>query len=172
MSRVYAQSFSRLKVFYYKLSGKLEPGCALSADVLQAKPITAENACAQGLLESHADLNLRRGAEKTMTVNHVLAPGADLDGHDVAWKLGRESQLPARSRGSVFRHEKSSTSSHAANCAKNSSASAQLRVGGHLDRARHPRKFSSFGDHRLVRFKNKFEDGHGCAQNTVLHDVS
>jgi hypothetical protein len=90
MAGMDAESFSRLKIFDDEFAGKFEPGRALSAEVLQEEAVAAEDAGAERLLESDADLNLRRGAQKAVTVNHVFAAGADFNGHDVAGKLGGE----------------------------------------------------------------------------------
>jgi hypothetical protein len=85
-----SESFSGLKIFDDEFAGKFEPGSALSAEVLQEEAIAAEDARAERLLESDADLNLRRCAQKAVSVNHVFVAGADFNGHDVAGKLGGE----------------------------------------------------------------------------------
>ena len=85
-----AESFPGLKILDYQFAGELEPCGALSAEVLQEEAVATEDAGAERLLESDADLNLRRCAEKSVSVNHVLVAGANLDRHDVAGKLGGE----------------------------------------------------------------------------------
>ena len=94
-----AQGFSRLQILRHQLTGELEPGRALPADMLQQEAVAAEDAGAERLLKADAELDLRRGAEEAMPVHHVLLTGTDLDRHDVAGKLGGERQFSRRSHG-------------------------------------------------------------------------
>src|SRR5215470_17793522 len=110
---MYAQSFSRLQVADDEFAGEFEPGGAWSAEVLEQEPAAAEDARAERLLEADGNLNLRRGAEKTVAMNHVLVPGRDLDGHDVSGQLGRERHLARSAGGAVFGHENGTAAGHA-----------------------------------------------------------
>jgi len=65
-------------------------------------------------------------------VNHVLVAGADFDGDDVTGKFGGECQLAAHAAGAIFGHKQRSAARHALDSAKDASASAHLRVSGHL----------------------------------------
>src|SRR5208337_832830 len=65
---MHAESLAGLKIAHDQLSGQFEPGGALSAESLQQETVAAENARPQRLLEADANLNLRRGAQKAVTV--------------------------------------------------------------------------------------------------------
>ena len=54
-----------MKIFDDKFAGKLEPGSALSAEVLKKETVATEDAGTERLLESDFDFNLWCGAEKT-----------------------------------------------------------------------------------------------------------
>jgi hypothetical protein len=69
----------------------------------------------------------------------------------------------------VFGHEDGAAAGHALEHAKEPSATAELGVGGHLNRTAHPRKFSRFGDDGLIGFEGEFQDGHGGAGDAALH---
>src|SRR5215813_9263291 len=110
---MYAQSFSRLQVADDEFAGEFEPGGALSAEVLEQEAAAAEDARAERLLEAYGNLNLRRGAQKALAMNHVLVPGRDLNRHDVSGQLGRERHLARRADGAVFGHENGAAAGHA-----------------------------------------------------------
>ena len=74
-------------------AGEFEPRGALPADLLQKEAVAAEDARAERLLEADAELDLRRGAEKAVAVNHVLVSGGDVDGKDVAGNAGGKGDL-------------------------------------------------------------------------------
>ena len=167
-----AQSFAGLKIAHYQFSGEFEPGGALSAGLLQQEAVAPENSRAQRLLEADADLNLRRGAEEAVAVNHVLVSRRDFHGDDVAGKLGREGELAGGADGAVFGHKDGAAAGHALEHAEQSSAAAELGVRGHLDRTTHPREFARFGDDGLIGFQGKFQDGHGGASDAALHGGS
>src|SRR5215472_12105350 len=125
--------------------------------MLQEKPVTAKNSCAEGLLESHADLNLWCGAEKSLAMDHVLVPGCDLDGHDMPGKLGGERQFAGKSHGAVFRHENRSAAGHAFDYTEEPASAGELRMRSHLDRGAHPGEFSGFRDDGLVGLEDEFQ---------------
>jgi len=47
---------------------------------LQKEAVAAENSCAERLLEADTDLNLRRGAEESVAVDHVFVSRSNFDG--------------------------------------------------------------------------------------------
>src|SRR5580692_547885 len=166
------QGFSRLKIPDHQLTRKFQPGHALSAELLQQEAVTAENPCAERLLEADADLNLRGGAEKAVTVNQVFLRWAHLDRHDCPRHLRGEGEFSREAGGAVFGHKQRSTAGHTFQDTEDSTTSAELRVRGHLDGTRHPGKFSSFGNDGFVGFEDEFEYGHGRPGDAALHDGS
>ena len=56
----------------------------MTGDALQQETISAEDTGTKRLLKSDAQLDLRRGAEKSVTVNHEFVTGGDFDGNNVA----------------------------------------------------------------------------------------
>ncbi len=84
-----AQIFAGLKVARDQFAGEFEPGNTLSAESLQQEAISAENARAQRLLKTHANLNLRGRAEEAVAMDHVFVSGRDFDGNDVPGEFGR-----------------------------------------------------------------------------------
>src|SRR5437879_4157815 len=105
MSGMHAEVLSGLEIANDQLPGQLDPRDSLATDFLQQESIAAENARTERLLETNADLDLRRGAEKSLAVNHVLVPRRNLDGNDVPRKLGGESRFSRSSNGEVLRKE-------------------------------------------------------------------
>src|SRR5580693_4484031 len=93
MARMNAQSFAGLQVAHDEFSGEFEPGSPLSAESLQQEAVAAEDARAQRLLKADANLYLRSGTEKAMTVNHVFVSRRDFDRHDVARQFSGEGQF-------------------------------------------------------------------------------
>src|SRR5580658_97783 len=167
-----AQGFAGLQVADNEFAREFEPGSALSADLLQQEAVAAENSGAQGLLEADADLNLRRGAEEALTVNHVFVAGRDFDGHDVAGEFRGEREFAGVADGAIFGHKNGATAGYALEHSEDASAAAELGVRGHLDRTAHPGEFSGFGDDAFVRFEGKFQNGHGGAGDAALHGES
>src|SRR5262245_44323264 len=119
---MHAQSFARLQIADYEFAGEFEPGGALSAEVLEQEAAAAEDACAERLLEADGNLNLRRGAEKAVAMNHVLVPGRDLNRHDVSRQLRRERHFARSADGAVFGHEDGAAAGHALQNAEQASA--------------------------------------------------
>ena len=167
-----AKSFSGREIFDDEFTGEFEPGGALSAEVLEDEAVAAEDAGAEGLLESDADLDVGRGAEEAVAVNHVFVAGADLDGDDVSRKLGGEGDFAALAQGAVFGHEERAAAGDAFDGAEDSSTSAELGVGGELDGTGHPGKLARLGDDGFVGLEDELEDGHGGADDAALHEVS
>src|SRR3984957_17784772 len=172
MPRMNAQGFSWLKISDHEFAGKFEPGYALSAEFLQQEAVSAENSGTERLLETDADLNLLRGTEETVTVNEIFLRRTYFNRHNVPRHLRGEGEFSGKTRRAVFSHKQRSAAGHALQDAEDSAASAKLRVRGHLDRTRHPGKFSGFGNDGLVGIKNEFEYGHGCPGDAALHDGS
>src|ERR1700723_2394237 len=107
-----AQRLSWLEIPDHQFAREFEPRYALSAELLQQEAVTAENPCAERLLEADADLNLRGGAEKAVTVNQVFLGWTHLDRHDVSRHLGGEGEFSREAGGAVFGHKQRSTAGH------------------------------------------------------------
>src|SRR5215469_11341402 len=137
--------------------------------MLQEKSVAAENSCAERLLEGYSDLNLWRGAEESLTVNHVLVAGCDFYRNDVPWKLGSECQFAGETHSAVFRHENRPAARDALDHAEESAATGELRVRSHLDGGAHPRKLSGFGDDGFVGLQDEFQNRHRGASDAALH---
>ena len=167
-----AEDFAGREVFDDEFAGEFEPGDALSAGFLQEEAVAAEDACAEGLLEADADLNLRSGAEEAVAVDDVLVAGGDLDGDDVAGDPGGEGDFAGGADGAVLGHEERAAAGDALDGAEEASAAAVLGVGGHLDGGGHPGEFAGLGDDGVVGVEGEFEDGHGGADDAVLHGGS
>src|ERR1700751_4437240 len=101
----------------------------------------------------------------------VVAARTDLDRQNVSGNARSKGQLAGRADCAVLSHEEASAAGHTLEGYKDAAATSELRVGGHLDGGAHPREFSCFGDDRLVGIKREFEDGHGGADDAVLHYV-
>jgi len=99
------QRLALLQIAGDELAGELEPCGALTAELLQQKAAAAEDARAEGLLESDADLNGGRCAKKAMAMDHVVVAGARPRqaqcGPARAWRKPARRCRPWR----VFRHE-------------------------------------------------------------------
>src|ERR1700722_19660533 len=167
-----AQRLSWLEIPDHQFAREFEPRYALSAEFLQQEAVSTENPRAERLLEADADLNLLGRAKKAVTVNEIFLRRTHLNRHNVPRHLRGEGQFSGETRRAILRHEQCSAAGHALQDAEDSAASAKLRVRGHLDRTRHPGKFSGFGNDGLVRVKNEFEYGHGSPGNAALHDFS
>src|SRR5947209_12571464 len=61
------------------------------------------------------------------------------------------------------------TAIHSYQYAKQTSATRELRMCSHLNRAAHPRKLARFGNNRLIRIENELQNGHRGTRNTALH---
>ncbi len=70
-----AEGFTGGKVFDDELAGELEPGYPLAVDLLQEETIAAEDACAEGLLETDAEGDACGGTEEAVAMNEVLVAG-------------------------------------------------------------------------------------------------
>jgi len=124
---------------------KFEPGSSLSGESLQQEAVAAEDARAQRLLKADANLYLRSGTEKAVTVNHVFVSRRDFNRHDVARQFSGEGQFTAWTDGPIFSHENGPSASYPFQHAEQATAPGVLGVRGHLNRTTHPRQFSCFG---------------------------
>src|SRR5579862_3133782 len=105
VSGVDEKCFAGTEIAHNQLAGELQPGGALAADLLQQEAGAAENARAEGLLESDADADARGGAEESVTMDHVFVAGGDFDRDDVAGHMGGKGQLAGAAEGAVLGHE-------------------------------------------------------------------
>jgi hypothetical protein len=103
-------------------------------------------------------------------MDHVFVSRSDLNGYDVARKLGSEGKLACGADGAVLGHEDGSAAGHALQDAEDSAPATKLRVRRQLDRTAHPRELSGFGDDGLVGFEGEFQYGHGGAGDPTLHE--
>lgn len=103
-------------------------------------------------------------------MHHVVVTRLDLDRYDVAGHPGREGQLAVAAHRPVLGHEKASAPDHPFEGAKDATTAGKLRVGGHLHVGRHPGKLAGFGDDGVVGLEQKFEHGHGGADDLTFHD--
>lgn len=83
-----------------------------------------------------------------------------------------KASSPGAAHCAIFRHEDGATTSDTLDHAEKTSATSELRMGGHLDRTAHPGEFSGFGDDGLVILEDEFEDGHRGSGDAALHEVS
>ena len=153
-------------------AGELEPRGALAADLLQEEAVAAEDARAEGLLEADAELDAGGGAEEAVAVDEVLVARADLDRDDVAGDAGGEGDLAGCADGAVLGHEERAAAGDALDRSEEATTASMLGVGGHLDGGGHPGELAGLGDDGVVGTEGELEDGHGGAENAVLHDVS
>jgi len=168
---MHEQRFAGCEVFDDHFAGKFEPGGSDAGDFLQEESVAAEDARSERLLEADADLDLVGGAQEAVAMDHEFVAGADFDRDDVAGDAGGECDLAGCSEGAVFGHEEGAAAGYALECSEKAAASAELGVCGHLDGLAHPRKLSGLRDYAVVVVKKEFEDGHGGADNAVLHEL-
>ena len=169
MAGMDAEGFAGAELLKNDFAGELDPGDAFAADFLQQETVAAEDACTERLLEGDSDLDLRRGAEKAVAVDHEVVAGVDVDGQNVSGDAGSEGEFSGCAEGAVLGHEKGASSGYALECAEESSASGHLGVRSHLDGGGHPGKLASLGDDGLVRIEEELEDRHGGALDSGLH---
>ena len=139
---------------------------------MQEEAVAAEDAGAEGLLEADAELDAGGGAEEAVTVDEVLVAGADVDGNDVAGDAGGEGDLAGGADGAVLGHEERAAAGDASDGSEESAAAGVLGVGGHLDGGGHPGELAGLGDDGVVGAEGELEDGHGGAEDAVLHECS
>ena len=105
-------------------------------------------------------------------MDEVLVAGGDLDGNDVAGDASGEGDLARGSVGTVLGHEERAAACDAPNGSEDAATATVLGVGGHLDGLGHPGELACFGDDGVVVVEGKFEDGHGGADDAILHRFS
>jgi hypothetical protein len=139
---------------------------------LQSEAIATEDARAERLLESNAEFNACGGAEEPVAVDKVFMPSGDFDRDDMPRNASGEGDLAGAADGPVLGHEERAAAGNASDGPEKTAASRMLGMGRHLDRGGHPGKLACLGDDGIVRAKGKFEDGHGGADNAMLHVLS
>src|SRR5579859_2802285 len=172
MAWVHAQGLARLQVLDHDFARKLEPRRADAAHLLQQKAVAAKYARAQRLLKADTELNLFCRAEKSVAMDVVVVSGLHLNGQNVSRHAGGKGDFAGRSPGAVLGHEQAAAAGHALQCAEEPAAAHHLRVGGHIDRARHPRQLAGFGDDAIIGLQQELKNGHGRAHNAALHSDS
>jgi len=98
MAGMDAESLAGAEFLKNDFAGELDPGDAFAADFLQEESVASEDACAERLLEGYSDLNLRRGAEEAVAVDHEVVAGMDVDGQNVAGERGWRRRVLRLSR--------------------------------------------------------------------------
>jgi hypothetical protein len=121
------------------------------------------------IVESHPDLNLRRGAEEAVAMDHVFVSIAHRDRQMCPGTLVAKTSSPVL-RGAVLGHEQASAAGDPANRAEKTATTRHLRMCRHLNRGAHPGKLTSLGDDGVVRPEDEFEHRHRGAENIALHE--
>jgi hypothetical protein len=91
------------------------------------------------LLKADRKLNLFRSAQKTMAMDQILLPWMHLNRHNMARHARRKRHFSRRTICAILRHEQRPAADHSLERAKESAATAKLRMRRHLDGTRHPR---------------------------------
>jgi hypothetical protein len=164
-----AEDFAGGEVLDDDFAGEFEPSHSLPRDLLEKEAVATKDTCTKGLLETYTKLDGRGGAEEAVTVDEVLAAGTDFDGDDVAGDAGGEGDLAGGSVGSVLGHEERAAACDATDDAEDAATTGVLGVGGHLDGGGHPGEFAGLGDDGVVVVEGELEDGHGGAEDAMLH---
>jgi hypothetical protein len=167
---MYAEQFAGREVFYDEFAGEFEPRDALAGDFLQAEAVTPKDAGAERLLESDAKFNTRCGAEEAVAVDEVLVPGADFDGDDVTWNTSGEGNFAGHADCSILSHEQRAAAGNTFDGSEETTAAGVLGVRSHLDGGGHPGEFAGLGDDCVIGAKCEFENGHGGAEDAMLHE--
>ncbi len=102
-------------------------------------------------------------------MDEVIVAGLHFNGQDVAGDFGGEGDFAGCSPGAVLGHEEAAAACDALEGAEEASAAGHLGVGGHLDGAGHPGELACLGDDGVVGLEEKFQDGHGGAEDAGLH---
>src|SRR5579863_2320071 len=96
---------ARSQVLHDQFARKLQPRHPDAAQLLQQKTVAAEDARSKRLLETDANCHLRRGAQESMPVHHVLLSRPDLYWDNVPRYLGRKRDLARILVGAIFGHK-------------------------------------------------------------------
>src|SRR6185437_4291678 len=164
-----AQRLAGLKVAHDDLAAQLQPCGPIAVELLQQESVAAEDARAERLLEAHPQLNLRGGAEETMTVNQKLVSGSDLNGQNMPGNLGCESDLAGITLRRVLGHEEAAPAHYTFERAEESAAAHHLGMRGHADGLGHPAKLAGLRDHTLTRLQQHIQHRHGRSNDSALH---
>src|SRR4029079_13617137 len=122
MSGMYEERFTGRQVLHDQLAGEFEPRHTVSRNPLQQEAAASENARSERLLEADTDGDLRRGAQKTVTVHEIFLAGRNLYRDNVAGNLRRERDLARILHGTVLGHKDASAAGDALEDAKQTSA--------------------------------------------------
>src|SRR5665213_1581286 len=164
-----AQYFAWREIFDDEFAAELKPCGSLPAQTLQQKSIAADNACAERLLKTYANGDLRRGTEKAVPVHHELLSGHHLYRHNVAGDFGSESNFARHTVSAVFSHENAAAACHALENSKQSSAATHLSVRRHLNGSCHPRELAALRKYAFVGVELYFQHRHCGALKFGLH---
>ena len=76
---------------------------------------------------------------------------------------------PGAPIGAVLGHEEGAAAGDALEGSEEAAATGVLGVGGHLDGLAHPGELTGLGDDGVVVVERELEDGHGGADDAMLH---
>ncbi len=166
---MHAEGFARGEVFDDDFAGEFEPCGSLPGELLEEEAVTTEDAGAEGLLEAYAEFDAVGGTEKAVAVDEIFVAVANGDREDLAGDAGGEGDFAGGTVGAVLGHEEGSATGDTLDGSEETAATGVLGVGGHLDGGGHPGKFASLGDDGVVVVEGELEDGHGGADDAMVH---
>ena len=102
-------------------------------------------------------------------MDQVFLAGGDGDGDNVAGDFCGKSDGAGGALGGVLSHEEGAAADDALECAEEAASAAVLGGGVHFNGCGHPGEFAGDGDNAFIGIEVDFEDGHGGADDFVLH---
>ncbi len=87
----------------------------------------------------------------------------------MAGDAGGEGDFAGCAVGAVLGHEEGAAAGDAHDGSEEAATAGVLGVGGHLDGGGHPGELASLGDDGVVMVEGELEDGHGGADDAMLH---
>ena len=154
-----AKLVSRCELDLDDVARHLDEGEALAGEPLEDEACAAEDPDADALLHVDAELDTALAADEAVAVDDVLLAAADLDGLDLARRLGGEDDGACSRLDRVARHEERAAADRALRGAEEA---ALLLAGAHarrqLHRAAHPGELARLGDHLVARGERDLEN--------------
>jgi hypothetical protein len=77
-----------------------------------------------------------------MTMHQIFVPGTNLHRNDMPRNTSSKRDLAGSANGAILRHKQRAAARNTLDRAKEAAATSVLRMGGHLNRGRHPREFT------------------------------
>jgi hypothetical protein len=171
---MHAQALTGLQVVGDDLPAQLAPRATLPADLLEPEAVAAEQPCSEALLETDRELHPADAAHKGVTVSQIAHARlrSNVDREYLPWEARRERHHAGSALRCELAHEDRAAADRALEDAADAAAATHLRRRLHDDRLSHPGELSRLGEDRLAWIEHDLEDGHGGADDPVLHGVS